>query len=295
MDADGRRSEGRHLPCSSASIRGSSTTLRRFRLTIAYDGTAYAGWQVQRGDPTVQEQVERVLAERVGETVKVHGSGRTDQGVHARGQVAHVDLRTRMDAGAVQRALNARLPQDIRVLRVSRAKADFHARRSAASKEYRYFIWNGSILPPDRRLYVAHVYRALDAATMRRAAAFFVGEHDFAAFTANPNRAVESTVRTIFRVSLAGRGPLLCLRVRGSGFLYKQVRSMVGFLIRVGEGAERPEAVRELLAHPVSRTARVPTAAPQGLFLWQVWYAAARAAAAGVRSDETADEADGGE
>jgi tRNA pseudouridine38-40 synthase len=245
---------------------------QRFRMTVAYDGTAYAGWQVQPGDPTVQETIEQVLAGLVGQPVKLHGSGRTDQGVHARGQVAHVDLQTRMDAGALLRALNSRLPPDIRISAVRRAKADFHARRSAVSKEYRYFVWNGVILPPERRLYAAHIHRPLDAAAMSKAAQFFVGEHDFASFTANPNRVVETTVRNISLFTVRRSGPTLCFRVRGNGFLYKQVRSMVGFLLRVGEGAESAEAVRDLLSHRTPRTARVPTAAPQGLFLWQVWY-----------------------
>lgn len=246
--------------------------IQRFRMTVAYDGTAYAGWQVQPGDPTVQETIEQVLAGLVGEPVKLHGSGRTDQGVHARGQVAHVDLKTRMDAGALLRALNSRLPPDIRVSAVRRAKAEFHARRSALSKEYRYFVWNGPILPPERRLYAAHIHRPLDTSALSKAAQFFVGEHDFASFTANPNRVVESTVRSISLFTVRRTGPTLCFRVRGNGFLYKQVRSMVGFLLRVGEGAEPPEAVRDLLLHRTPRTARVPTAAPQGLFLWQVWY-----------------------
>jgi len=247
---------------------------RRFRLTIAYDGTAYAGWQVQPGDPTVQETIETELRVLLGEghEVKLHGSGRTDQGVHARGQVAHVDLCTRMDAAAVLRALNSRLPPDIRVLRVQRVAAGFHARRSASSKEYRYYVFNGPILPPERRLYAAHVYRPLNMAAMQRAAHLFVGEHDFASFTANTNRAVESTVRLITRFSVQKRGAMIVFRVRGSGFLYKQVRSMVGFLLRVGKGVELPEAVAELLCRRTPRTARVPTAAPQGLFLWQVWY-----------------------
>ena len=248
------------------------STIQRFRLTIAYDGTAYAGWQVQSGDPTVQETIETVLQGLVGEAVKLHGSGRTDQGVHARGQVAHVDLRTRMDAPALLRALNARLPRDIRVLRVRKAAADFHARRNARSKEYRYFVWNGPILPPERRLYTAHIHRPLQVAPMQQAAQYFVGDHDFASFTANSNQVIESTVRQVMLATVRKQGPLICFRVRGSGFLYKQVRSMVGFLLRVGEGLEQPEAVMELLRHRAPRTSRVPTAKPQGLFLWQVWY-----------------------
>ena len=265
-------------------------SLQRFRLTIAYDGTAYAGWQVQPGDPTVQETIEKALAVLVGAAVKLHGSGRTDQGVHARGQVAHVDLCTRMDPGALRRALNSRLPPDVRILQARLARSDFHARRSATAKEYRYFVWNDPILPPEKRLYAAHCYRPLDVPAMRRAARHFVGAHDFASFTANPNRTVASTVRhvTVCDVRRNGRG--VSFRVRGSGFLYKQVRSMVGFLLRVGEGAEPPEAVRELLRQRAPRTARVPTAAPQGLSLWQVWYGRrVRNAVCEVRSAETDD------
>ena len=249
-----------------------TNSLQRFRLTIAYDGTAYAGWQVQPGDVTVQGTIEAELQELVKADVKLHGSGRTDQGVHAHGQVAHVDLQTRMDASALLRALNSRLPADIRVLNVRTVKPDFHARRSDVAKEYRYFVWNGPILPPDRRLYAAHIYRSLNVSAMQQAATHFVGEHDFASFTANPNREIYTTVRTIMLFSIRKQGPLICFRVRGSGFLYKQVRSMVGFLLCVGKGEEPPEAVQELLLHRSPRTARVPTAMSKGLFLWQVWY-----------------------
>jgi tRNA pseudouridine38-40 synthase len=245
---------------------------RRFKMTVAYDGTAYAGWQVQPNRPSVQQTIEETLAGIVGHVVKIHGSGRTDQGVHARGQVAHVDLACRMNAVSVGRALNARLPQDIRILKVVRARPDFHARRSAAGKEYRYFVWNDATVLPDKRLYAAHVYRPLDVAAMREAAQRFVGRHDFASFTANPQREVETTVRTIFAFAVNRRGKEIVFRVSGEGFLYKMVRSMVGFLIRVGEGAEAPEAVSELLESCAPRKARVPSAPPQGLFLWRVWY-----------------------
>jgi tRNA pseudouridine38-40 synthase len=221
----------------------------------------------------VQQTLEEALAGIVGHTVKVHGSGRTDQGVHARGQVAHVDLVCRMTPVAVGRALNARLPQDIRIRSVARVRPDFHARRSAVGKEYRYFVWNGAQLLPDRRLYAAHVFRPLDVEAMRQAAAFFAGQHDFASFTANPQREVPSTVRRVFDVTVGKRGREIVFRVRGEGFLYKQVRSMVGFLLRVGEGAEPPEAVRDLLASRAPRKARVPSAPARGLFLWRVWYA----------------------
>jgi len=257
-------------PVSKGAAHG--TEARRFRLTVAYDGSAYAGWQVQPRHSSVQQTIEETLSGIVGHTVKIHGSGRTDQGVHARGQVAHTDLACRMGPDSVCRALNARLPHDIRILKASVVRGDFHARRSAAGKEYRYFVWNDTSILPDKRLYATHVYRPLDVSAMRKASAFFVGRHDFASFTANPQREVESTVRTIFAFTVVKRGKEIVFRVSGEGFLYKQVRSMVGFLIRVGEGAEAPEAVKELLASCAPRKARVPSAAPQGLFLWRVWY-----------------------
>ena len=245
---------------------------RRFKLTIAYDGTAYSGWQVQLTHATVQQTLEETIGSIVGHRVKVHGSGRTDQGVHARGQVAHVDLSSRLDRIAIGRALNARLPGDIRVLKVVQVPATFHARRDARGKEYRYFVWNAPHMTPDRRLYNVHIHRPLDVAAMRRAADSFVGRHDFSSFTANPQREVETTVRTIYNFGITKRGGEIVFRVSGEGFLYKQVRSMVGFLLRVGAGAEPPEAVAELLEACAPRKARVPTAEPQGLFLWRVWY-----------------------
>lgn len=248
--------------------------VKRFKFVCGYDGSNYSGWQVQPDRVSIQavlEETLRLILKR-DEPVKVHGSGRTDQGVHARGQVFHVDLCTRMVPVALMRAMNARLPLDIRILSGGRVSSDFHARRSAMGKEYRYFIWNGEVMRPDVRLYHAHVVRRLDLVAMRRAMEMFVGTHDFAAFTANPQREVESTVRTIYDFELSASGPRVVLRVRGNGFLYKMVRSMAGFLMRVGGGAERPEAVGELLRAGSMRTARVPSAPGQGLFLWRVWY-----------------------
>ncbi len=241
-------------------------------MTLSYDGTGYAGWQVQSRHPSVQQTLEEVLSAITEHSVKVHGSGRTDRGVHARGQVAHVDLTCRLSAEVLMRALNARLPADIRVLRMSVADPDFHARRSAQGKEYRYSVWNGPIVMPERRFYVNQVTYSLDLKAMQRAAAYFVGQHDFVSFTANGHSAVLSTVRMIFDMRVSQKGREILFRVKGEGFLYKQVRSMVGFLLRVGEGAEQPEAVRELLAEAAPRQPRVPSAPAQGLCLWRVWY-----------------------
>ncbi|MCL2103516.1 MAG: tRNA pseudouridine(38-40) synthase TruA [Kiritimatiellaeota bacterium] len=247
-------------------------TTKRFKLTIAYDGTMYHGWQVQAKHRTVQQAVEHAIQEIVKHPVRVQGSGRTDQGVHARGQVAHVDVVSHMGSKSLLNALNARLPTDIRILKAVRKKGFFHARKSAISKEYRYFVWNGELALPDKRLYMAHIHQPLDLAVLRDAAKRFVGRYDFASFVANPSREVFSTVRTVTDFTVTRKGREFCFRVRGEGFLYKQVRSMVGFLLRVGVGGEPPEAITELLDTHLPRTERVPSATPNGLFLWRVWY-----------------------
>jgi tRNA pseudouridine38-40 synthase len=246
-------------------------TPRRLRLTVAYDGTDFAGWQIQPDGPSIQGELERVLRELTGETVRVQGSGRTDAGVHARAQVAHTDLRRRVEMGKLRIGLNARLPPDVRVTAIRRARPDFHARFGATGKEYRYFIWNGPIVPPFVRRYRAPVARPLDVEAMRRAAAALVGRQDFAAFSANPNREVDGTVRHLRELRVGRRGPEVTIVARGDGFLYKMVRSLAGFLIRVGTGELPPEAAAEILASRI-RTARVPTAPAAGLFLWKVDY-----------------------
>lgn len=244
----------------------------RFALTIAYDGTNYAGWQIQPGKATVQEAIEEAIEATSGVRVKLHGSGRTDRGVHARGQVAHFDLDTRMTPRSMLFALNSRLPRDIRIVSAKRVPGTFHARRSAHRKEYRYTVFNGQTLMPCDRLYAVQVHRPLDVGLMREGAARFVGVHDFRAFMANPQREVESTVREIFSFDISRRGAFITFRVRGNGFLYKQVRGMVGMLIRIGHGQEPPGRVTEWLDGAAERTARVPSAPPQGLVLWRVWY-----------------------
>lgn len=252
-------------------MRDGQTVMQRYRLDIAYDGTAYAGWQIQPNGVTVQQVVEEALASLCGQVAKVHGSGRTDQGVHARRQVAHVDIEKPLTAVTVYKGVNALLPPDVRVLRVRAADRHFHARRSAVSKEYRYFMWNADVLQPYLRHYRTHVKQPLDTHAMNQAAAMLVGRHDFAAFTANPNRLVMSTVRELTTLHVRKRGADITLIARGEGFLYKMVRSLAGFLIRVGEGRLRPAETLAILKSR-QRTARVPTAPPQGLFLWDVTY-----------------------
>lgn len=246
--------------------------MTRFKITVAYDGTAYAGWQVQPGLQTVQQTLEEAIRATCGHEVKLHGSGRTDSGVHARGQVAHFDADTRMGAKSMMLALNSRIPPDIRVVAADIVPDDFHARRSAIAKEYRYVVWNGPVMPPSERLYAYLVHRPLDIGLVREGAERFIGKHDFVAFMANPQRELDSTVREIYEFEVSKTGRRIVFRVKGSGFLYKQVRSMVGMLIRVGTGAEKAETITRLLDTSAPRTAHVPSAPPQGLTLWKVWY-----------------------
>jgi tRNA pseudouridine38-40 synthase len=247
--------------------------IRRFRLEVAYDGTAYAGWQVQPRHTTVQGELERVLREITGaEKVRVESSGRTDAGVHARGQVAHTDLLDPpMRPEKLALGMNALLAEDIRVQRIRSVPDSFHARFSAIGKEYRYYIHNAPVWSPTDRLYRSWIREPLNLAAMQKAAALLQGQHDFAAFAANPNREIDGTVRHVSILKVAKAGPLITVRAVGDGFLYKMVRSLAGFLIRVGREEVPPQAAADIL-HSKVRTARVPTAPPEGLFLWKVYY-----------------------
>jgi tRNA pseudouridine38-40 synthase len=242
-------------------------------MKIAYDGTNYSGWQVQPQHRTVQGEIERLLAEMTSQKhVRVESSGRTDTGVHARAQVAHFDLEQPIkNVKYFQRGINAQIDRDIRIQTLEKVSSDFHARFSAVGKEYRYFIYNGLIVPPTKRLYRLQEGRPLDVERMRIAAALLVGEHDFAPFAANRKVPIKSTVRTIHSLYVRKHGADITLEVQGNGFLYKMVRGLAGFLVHVGMGRLEPEAAIEILASG-KRTAVVQTAQPHGLFLWKVFY-----------------------
>jgi len=244
----------------------------RYKMTIAYDGTEYAGWQVQPRKNTVQAEIERAIEQLTGKMIRIHHSGRTDAGVHAKGQVAHFDLETAVDPHRFMKSLNAILKPDVRIMKFQKVKADFNARYDTVSKEYRYFIWNGPAVPPELRLYRLHERRTLDLDAMKRAAEALVGKHDFAAFTANPNREIGGTVKTINKITITrSREGDVTLAVVGEGFLYKMVRSIVGFLLRVGIGELKAKDAKRILK-AAERTNEVPTANPLGLFLWKVDY-----------------------
>ena len=244
---------------------------RHFKLTIAYDGTNYGGWQLQPNAVTIQGLLEAALKKIAGKRVVVHGSGRTDAGVHARAQVANCSLITNHRPQVLRAALNANLPEDIRILRVQEVDAQFHARFSARGKEYRYQIDCGLVADPFLRAYAWHHPKALDVAEMRQAAALLKGRHDFSALSANPMRPVETSVRKVKMLTITKRGNLLTISVAADGFLYKMVRSIVGALVKVGEGRLTVEGLRKLIKAK-KRIALIETAAAKGLFLWRVNY-----------------------
>jgi tRNA pseudouridine38-40 synthase len=242
----------------------------RLRLIIAYDGGPYAGWQSQPQGNAVQDLLEEAFWKIAGTRVAVHGSGRTDAGVHALGQCAHVEVFGKMDPGDWQRALNANLPPTIRIMTSCRVGSDFHARFSAKAKVYRYLVWNRHVLPPHEFGCVWHVPHALDIEALRRAAAMFTGRHDFAAFSANRGNAAGQTVRTLRKITLSCRTGLIALTFEGDGFLYKMVRMLTAAMIRVAQRDENLDALRERLKKGAPKWNHVAPA--EGLYLVRVLY-----------------------
>ena len=248
--------------------------MRTLKLTLAYDGTAYAGWQLQPGQRTLQGTLEAALARITRETIRVRASGRTDAGVHALGQVVSFHTESSLPADVFVRALNAELPDDMVVLAVAEAPVGFHAIRDAVRKRYRYLLHDGPVHDVFRRHQVWHYRQSLDAAAMHRAAQALLGKHDFRSFeSAWPQRT--SSVRTIFEISvvrgISGDENLIALEVEADGFLYNMVRAIVGTLVEVGRGTRDESWPAEVLAAQDRRVAGM-TAPPQGLFLLRVEY-----------------------
>lgn len=247
--------------------------MRRIRLTVAYEGTRYHGWQVQKGLPTIQAALEDVFSRIEKRRVHVAGSGRTDAGVHALAQSAAVDLENPIPLANLRRAANRLLESDIRILEVEEAPPDFHPRYSARAKTYEYRIWRREVCPPFEWPYVHHHPYPLNIDGIAALAPLFEGEHDFTAFAASDDRDAlgESKVRTVFASRTALDGPRLVYRVRGSGFLKHMVRNLVGCLLEAGKGNLDKAGIESLLRPPFDRKAG-PTAPAKGLFLVGVEY-----------------------
>lgn len=245
--------------------------MKRVKLTVAYDGTNYCGWQVQPNGITVEEVLNQHLSELLREPIRVIGASRTDAGVHALGNVAVFDTTARMPAEKISFALNTRLPQDIRIQESREVEADFHPRFCNTVKTYEYKILNRRFADPTKRLYSLFYYIPLDTERMKKAAAYLVGEHDFKSLCTHKAE-VENTVRTIYDVEiLKDANDMITVRIRGNGFLYNMVRIIVGTLLRVGSGYYEPDYMKELL-EAKDRQAAGETAPPQGLTLVKIEY-----------------------
>lgn len=259
----------------SRSLKRWRNNTLHLRLVIAYDGTRYAGWQRQQNAPTIQAMLEAAVHRVTRQRVVVTGAGRTDAGVHARAQVAHARVRTRLSPTILQRALNAVLPPDILIRRLTEAPRDFHARFHAVKKWYRYRIVTGRQRPLFERAYVHHVPQPLNLTRMRRAARRWIGRHDFRAFHST-GRPVASTRRTVHRLRVTSRGREIHVDVVADGFLYHMVRRMVGALLKIGRG-DWPVCAARALIHQRDMASRIPrviapTAPAQGLCLMRVTY-----------------------
>ena len=251
---------------SRREARFASSMMRRIKIELAYDGGAFHGWQVQPGLPTIQGSLEQILSAMEGRPVHVAGSGRTDAGVHALGQVAAFTIANPIPLSNLRRAVNRLLPSAIRVLSAEEVASDFHPRFDAKAKTYEYRMLRDEVCSPFEWPYVHHYPYPLDEARMMQFAAVFHGEHDFTPFAASDDRDAEgkSKVRTVFSSVLEWRGPRLIYGIRGSGFLKHMVRNIVGTLIEAGKG--------NLADLSVLPAVSGPTAPAKGLFLVSVEY-----------------------
>lgn len=260
----------------------------KFKLIIAYDGAAYQGWQVQKIGTGVQEKVEDAIGKLFASKPRLHSSSRTDTGVHALGMAAHFELARaefKMPVRQLALAINARLPDDIRVLSAVRAAKKFHARFDATGKQYRYLVWNHAAMNPLLRHTAWQVPRKLDFAAMRQAAAMLVGRHDFRSFTANRGDNLEDAVRRLTRCDVRRRGAEVTFIIEGDGFLYKMCRGIVGTLVQIGYGRFPASEIKTMLAQK-NRTVAGMNAPAHGLVLWKVFYSKQRRKAAKGRGVE---------
>jgi tRNA pseudouridine38-40 synthase len=245
---------------------------QRLKVLVAYDGNAFAGWQSQSHRKTIQDELERAFQKISGASIRVHGAGRTDAGVHALGQCAHVDLlEPSLSVERWPTALNAVLPPTIRVLKCSYVSQDFHARFSAKRKTYRYRIWAGPILPPLEIGRAWHIPARFEVNLLKAAGEKFVGRHDFTAFAAKGGQDEPDKVRTIFSLRVSRRGALVSVEITGDGFLYKMVRLIIGAMARVALNKLELSEIEARLKSKRATGARF-VAPAHGLYLIKIWY-----------------------
>lgn len=245
--------------------------MKKIRLLVAYDGTHYCGWQIQKNGITVEEVLLKNIKKLTGESVVLIGASRTDSGVHALGNIAVFDTKSSIPPKRIAYALNQRLPEDIVIRESEEVPMDWHPRyQEGIIKTYEYHIYNDKLPNPLLRHTTTHVSYTLDVVRMREAAAYLVGEHDFASFC-NIRTTVESTVRTIRDIKIEQEGAHITMRVTGNGFLYNMVRIIAGTLIRVGRTFYEPQKVKELL-EAKERTRESITAPAKGLVLVEIKY-----------------------
>jgi len=266
----------------------------KINLVIAYDGTAYQGWQWQRIGLGVQQRVEEALAKLFPSAPRLHSSSRTDTGVHALGMVAHFEIpriEARIPFIRLPIAINSLLPHDIRVQSAVRKPAKFHARFDATGKQYRYFVWNQVGMNPLLRTTAWHVPRKLNLPAMRAAAALFLGERDFQSFAANPGYKRTTTVRNLTRCEIKKSGPQITFLIEGDGFLYRMCRGIAGTIVQVGMGKFSPDEVAAMLAQADRRVAGM-SAPAHGLVLWKVYYSKRGSKGAKPRNQEETEGLD---
>ena len=242
----------------------------RWKCTCSYDGTRYFGWQIQNGDVTVQQTINEALGDILKEAIIVTGSGRTDTGVHALGQVFHFDFDWKHGADRLKKALNSKLPHDIRVNAVDQVEDVFHSRFSAVSKRYHYRLFLG-MADPFEWNYCWSLPDIPDLNAIRESMGYLLGEHDFAAFAANRGKEYESTVRNLTRADIRLESGIAYLTFEANGFMYKMVRSMVGALANVGMRRLKPVQIKKFL-NTAKRTPLIVAAPSRGLFLEKVFY-----------------------
>jgi tRNA pseudouridine38-40 synthase len=248
------------------------SSLERLKLTVAYDGRPFSGWQSQPNENGIQDHLKRAFSQIMSVSVKLHGAGRTDSGVHALGQVAHVEVpRRKMDPARWRSALNAHLPSEIRVIRCQFASAEFHAQYSAVGKIYRYRIWNAPVFHPLEVGRSWHVPQPLDLEILRAASDQLTGTHDFASFAANRGQPPVTTTRTIHQIRIRHQKELVVLEFDGSGFLYRMVRMLTGTIVRIASRRADSSWIAELLNDP-GKTKTNCTAPAGGLYLVKVKY-----------------------